>query len=536
MSSDHQEPFSLSAARALDERVWALLKSNDIRSAIRSCEQLNRQFPDFASGWHTASRLALQVHRPQLGLDAIDRALALQPERTLWLIQKGLCLAQLGQPDVLSDLINQLQCRETGTVYQQSALGMLLTQLGRREEALDCYRQAAALQPGESKHYYNMACLQRSLGEIEDAERNFDEALRLNPADYEACKIRSELRRQTAERNHVDSLRAMLDQGIDDVRGKVQVCYALAKELEDLGEWERSFYYLKMGSDARRSYMRYDVERDLGTMAAIRRTFDADRFGLASTGTDSREPIFVLGLPRTGTTLVERILGSHSQVYAAGELTNFATQMMHLVCAKAGHSKPQRDELVALSATLDFRRLGDSYVDSTRPFTGQTPHFVDKLPLNYLYIGLIHLALPEAKIINLHRHPLDTCYAIYKQLFVDAYPFSYDLDELGRYYIAYHRLMEHWNHVLPGVIHTINYESMVDDLEAESRRLLDYCGLDWESGCLRYYENRNAPTTASATQVRQPVYRSSVGKWRCYREQLGSLAVMLESAGISLAE
>ncbi|MGI9247933.1 MAG: sulfotransferase family protein, partial [Woeseiaceae bacterium] len=156
----------------------------------------------------------------------------------------------------------------------------------------------------------------------------------------------------------------------------------------------------------------------------------------------------------------------------------------------------------------------------------------DKLPLNYLYAGLIHLALPNAKIINLKRHPLDTCYAIYKQLFLDAYPFSYDLKELGQYYVAYHQLMEHWHTVLPGVVYTIEYEKLVSDFENETRKLLDHCDLDWQSECLRFYENREASTTASTVQVRQPVYQSSVGRWRNYEKQLQPVVDILADAGL----
>ena len=191
--------------------------------------------------------------------------------------------------------------------------------------------------------------------------------------------------------------------------------------------------------------------------------------------------------------------------------------------------------MVRSSAKLDFEQLGTTYLQSTRPFTGHTPRFIDKMPLNFLYVGLIHLALPKAKIINLQRYPMDTCYAVYKQLFVDAYPFSYDLKELAKYYAAYHHLMEHWNTVLPGVIHTIKYEDVVSDLEKETRRLLEYCGLEWQAQCLQFHENKEASTTASTAQIRMPVYQSSVGKWRNYREQLQPVVDILEQAGIPIS-
>ncbi|MDX1499910.1 MAG: sulfotransferase, partial [Woeseiaceae bacterium] len=332
------------------------------------------------------------------------------------------------------------------------------------------------------------------------------------------------------------ALEDLLAAAIDDPRGVAQVCYALAKELEDLGEYERSFARLSQGAAARRGLMRYDVARDIETMVAIEETFTAECLAAASAGSDNDEAIFVLGLPRTGTTLVERVLASHSDVHAAGELTNFAVELTRRARAGASGPPADRDALVRQSAELDFRALGDAYIASTRPFTGHTPRFVDKMPLNYLYLGLIRLALPKARIVHLRRHPLDTCYAIYKQLFVDAYPFSYDLEELGRYYAAYHRLMAHWERVLPDAFLTVDYEALVDDFEHEVRRLLEFCGLDWQAACLRFYENPEASTTASTVQVRQPVYRSSVGKWRHYRDQLAPLIAVLEAEGVPLGD
>ena len=521
-------------ARTLEERIRAQAEAGDTRAAIAACEQLNREYPDYAPGWHATSRLALQLNNPPIALNAIDRALAIEPKSTPWLLQKGLCLARLRRIPDLEATVATLAARDLQTAYEYSTLALLYTELGRRADAVHLYEQAARLHPDEPKHYYNLACLQRSLGDIEAAERNFDRTLELDPGDYEALKIRSELRTQTVDNNHVDGLEGLLHAGLTDPRGKTQVCFALAKELEDLGEYERSFRYLKQGADSRRSYMRYDVQRDIDTMASIRDVFSAELFSQAHDGHDSDEPIFVIGMPRTGTTLVERILSSHSDVFAAGELTNFAVEMMRLAGQAAGDRQVGRGELVSLTAGLDFAQLGKAYVDSTRPFTGHTRKFIDKLPLNFLYVGLIRLALPHAKIVSLVRHPLDTCYAIYKQLFVDAYPFSYDLVELARYYVAYDEMMQHWDTVLPGVIHKVTYESLVANFETEARRLVDYCGLNWQAQCLAFYENPEASLTASTVQVRKPVYSSSVGKWRHYREQLEPLANALRDAGIDV--
>jgi tetratricopeptide (TPR) repeat protein len=419
MAPSHDDSSNLTAARSLEDRVWRSLRDKDARKALAVCEQLNREHPGYASGWHTASQLALRLNNPVAALAAIDKALAIEPGNTDGLLQRALCTGKLGDTAALEPMVEELANRDLSTAYRHATLGMLYTQLERREEAVACYERAAALEPDRAKHYYNIAALQRSLGDIEQAETNFDRAIELDPADWEAIKVRSELRKQTPDDNHVETLQALLDKGIADPRGEVHVCYALAKELEDLGEWERSFGYLKRGADKRRSLMRYDVQRDIDTMAAIRETFTAELLAGSHAGSGNKEPIFIVGMPRTGTTLVERVLGSHSEVYSAGELGNFATVLMQQVRARVEGPPPPRDELVRLSASIDFAALGDAYVESTRPFTGGTPRFIDKLPLNFLYVGLIRLALPGAKIISVRRHPLDTCYAVYKQLFVE---------------------------------------------------------------------------------------------------------------------
>jgi tetratricopeptide (TPR) repeat protein len=534
MNPGQPKKFDFATAKSLEGRVWKSIGQKNLKQAIADCERLNRQCPDFAAGWHTASHLALKLNNPTMALTAIEKALSIEPDNTVWLLQKGLCLTKLGRMEDVDTVVEHLTSRQMKSAYECSSLAMLLTRLERREEAVKYYEKAAELKPEEAKHYYNIACLQRSLGDVDAAERNFDKTISLDPTDYEAWKIRSELRRQTPGDNHVDRLEQLLIDGIDDKRGKGHICYALAKELEDLGEAERSFHYLKLGADTRRSLMQYNIRRDLDTMESIRQTYGSDMFDGSIEGDSNSEAIFILGMPRTGTTLVERILSSHTDVFAAGELNDFAVQMMSLVKARVSDKSLSRDELVKLSTGIDFRKLGAAYVSSTRPFTGHTQRFIDKLPLNYLYVGLIHLALPNAKIINLKRHPLDTCYAIYKQLFLDAYPFSYDLKELGQYYVAYHRLMEHWHAVMPGVVHTVEYEELVTDIETESRRLIEFCELEWQPQCLKFYENKEASTTASTTQVRQPVYRSSVGKWRAYRAQLAPLIDLLEEAGIPL--
>lgn len=514
----------------LADLVTRYADADDVRRALETCQQLNRQFPDYAYGWYLASYMMKRVRHFADALKAVERALHLGYSDS-YQLHKAKCLFEAGDVAGALAAAEVLVEKRFSDPVLHNELGALLNMLGDHERSLVHYSRAIDLDPGIAEFHYNKAAVQRFLGDVAGAESGFDRTITLKPDEFEAYTARAQLRRQTRDRNHIVELRKVLASTRDST-GRIQLNYALAKELEDVGDYEGAFASLKQGADIKRRHMQYSIDNDLQIIEKICQVYGSELFDGRIEGCGSSDPVFILGMPRTGTTLVERILSSHSSVYSAGELNNFSLELIGLVKKTFGPSRASRLDFVAMTARLDFRALGEAYLNSVRPLRDGSPFFIDKLPFNYLYAGLIHLALPRAKIINLQRHPMDTCYAVYKQLFKDAYPFSYDLDELGRYYVAYHRLMQHWNEVMPGVIHTLSYEAIVADVESESRRLLAYCGLPWEEQCLRFYENARASTTASAVQVRQPVYDSSVGRWRHYARQLESLRVCLTGAGI----
>lgn len=522
----------MSQEKKLYNVVVNALKTGSFEQAIAACRHLNSHYPDFFDGWRIAGDLHQRLKKPEAGLIAADRALSIRPEDIDIQLQQVACLMSLERIEEARALLLRLSQRDIHCADTHDRIGLWLASMDLHEQALSQYQKAIALEPANAVLYYNAASAQRFLGLIEEAEKNLDLSLSLNELDYEAQLMRSSLRAQTDEFNHIDQLKRLLTDKDLPARGAVSVRYALAKELDDLGDCEQSFLNLKYGADERRRQMDYRVETDLDVMSAIKESYPSDMFARKILGDSSDEPIFIIGLPRTGTTLVERILGSHSAVFAAGELNNFAREMMRQVNGRNDAKSASRLTLVKKTTELDFSALGRAYLDSTRPMTGFTPKFIDKLPFNFLYAGLIHLALPNARIINLTRHPMAACYAIYKQLFRDAYPFSYDLEDLANYYVAYHQLLTHWHTVMPNVVYSVAYEDVVANTEGESRALIDYCGLEWEDRCLDFHENKQASTTASATQVRQPVYSSSVDKWRKYREHLRPLEVILNANGI----
>jgi len=281
----------------------------------------------------------------------------------------------------------------------------------------------------------------------------------------------------------------------------------------------------------RRHHLRYSLKVDLATVEWLRTAFPADTS--PSAGCASEEPIFIIGMPRTGSTLVDRILSSHSDVFGAGELSDLGAAVVSAVQRRLGRDA-QRQELIETSAKLDFTALGLDYLRRTRPRTGKTAHFTDKLPINYLYTGLIARALPNAPILHVTRDPVATCYGIFKVLFEQGYPFSYDLAELADYYIGYRRLMQHWHAALPGRVIDFSYEALVADPQGQTQSLLQALGLSWQSSCLQFDRNPAPVATASAAQVRRPIYSSAVSLWRNYEVQLQPLIARLKAAGIQL--
>ena len=552
--------------------VWDLINKQQAKAATAACEQLNRAYPKSDDGWFATSFLAFQLRNGPLALQTIEKALAIAPNNIRWVLHKAHILTVLGgqhaqyRKQALA-LVDGL-CENEAVLNSDDAnycveLAMVLNLLSCYQASAKFYQQAIDLTPQLSSTgsfrgqlYFNLASIKRYLGDIASAINHLDTAIELNPNDSEAYLLRSSLTKQTPESNHIPELRRLVTQLESQVAARqrhplslTQAYYALAKEQEDLQEFQHSFTSLQRGASLRRKHMKYDVQNELNTLQTIIKVYDKAFFEQAfvdhpmtgsSIASDKPTPIFILGLPRTGSTLIERIVSSHSDVHSCGELNHFAMQMMQLVKDNR-QDGATNEHVVPASAQIDFAKLGEAYINSvleseTLPDNtdGNTPrYFIDKLPLNSLYIGLIRLALPDAKIIHVKRHPLDTCYAIYKQLFTSGYPFSYDLAELAQYYIAHHELMEHWQAVLPDVMYQINYEDVVDDVYGQAQKLIAHCGLDWQNACASFEKNAAPSTTASASQVRQGIYKSSKYRWQRYQQQLEPVRNTLEKAGIS---
>ena len=473
--------------------------------------------------------VAAEQGRVTEGLALIRDAIAQDPADAEAHAQFGRWLSRLhrhAEAEAAAERALALAPREART---HDTVGVVLSRCGRHERAVASFERAVALDPGNAGFQFNLASSLKFLGSFDAAEAAYEACLAADPRHWRAHSAVSQLRRQTPQRNHLVRLQGLLDAGDLAMDAELHLRHALAKELEDLERFDEAFAQLVAGRSRKRAASGYEFARDAELFDTVVRIFP--RPLSPDTAEPATSPIFVVGLPRTGTTLVERILASHSQVASAGESQNFPM----LVKRAAGTRAPTAldPETLVRALDADLAAVGREYLERTRP-PGDEPRFVDKLPLNFFYLGHVARALPGARVVVLRRDPLDTVIASFRQLFATSMPYyqyAYDLRDIARYWLAFDALVSHWRRVLPGRLHEVAYEAVVADPEPSIAGLLEHCSLDWEPGCLAFDRAPGAVATASAVQVRQPLYTSSVGRWRRYAAQLAPAIEVLHEAG-----
>ena len=447
----------------------------------------------------------------------------------------AMILLRLGRAAEAEAVIESaVQCPPGGGDAYNSLAHVALA-LGRHERANVLYRRAAELGPKVSRHWYNLASSERSFGRLEQAEAACDRAIALDPREHRAYLLRSEVRVQTAAANHVEQLRRELARPDTDDRARVLLGYALGKELDDLGQYDEAFRCFALAAGARRRQLVYDVAGDERKVARIIEAFPRRGGPAAGAGIDSGRFMFIVGLPRSGTTLVERILTGLPGVRSNGETESFERALAAALSAGQGTVDQGALDVCARASTADWNAVAAAYA-RLADAGGAHGLIIEKLPLNYLYLGAIHRALPHARLVVVNRSPVDVCFAMYRTLFGDAYPFTYQFEDLARYYLVYSRLIAHWRDALGESLREVHYEELVDDPVRSGEALARSCGLEWRDSAVEVEKNSTVCLTQSAAQVRRPIYRSSAGSWRHYRTQLEPLIEALRVRGIGLAE
>ena len=451
--------------------------------------------PDYLAAWIDLSRAQLERLDLEAARASIERAAAMNPASAFVQLHHANVLARLGRHEEAVATYRRAAVLNPTGPAPWVGLGNTLKTIGRQGEAIAAYRQAAALRPEHSEAWWSLSNLK---------------TFRFTDREVEA------MQGQLAAESMAEETRA-------------QFSFALAKALEDRGEYARAFELYAEGNRLRRTLERYDPVQTELVNERIRAVFDAAFLARhAGAGDPDPAPIFVVGLPRSGSTLIEQILGSHSQVDATHELPEAGRLVRRI-------GRGRKDGLAYPEAVRDFdagdwAAFGRAYLDDTFKYRRDAPRFVDKMPNNFPTIGLLALALPNARFVNARRHPIDTCLSCFRQLFARGQPFTYDLAEIGEYYLEYEKMMAHWHAVLPGRVLDVQYEDVVADQPGQARRLLEFCGLPFEDACLRFWETERAIRTASSEQVRQPIYATSVGAWRNYERELAPLIEILRPA------
>ena len=481
-------------AQALNDRGNALQELKRFADAIASYDEVLRIKPTFAEALYNRGNALLRLERFEEALASYDKALAARP-----------------------DYVDALNNR-----------GNVLRELNCFEEALASYRKAATIKPDYAEALKNLGIVLKELGRVEEARWAAERAIQLAPRNASCYRLLGELLHydSAADSGIVAMQQLARDAASLSVGDQIELHFALAKAYEDIGRFQDAFDQLLEGNALKRSQIDYNEAATLGTLKHLQEVFTSELIeSRQDVGESSPIPVFIVGMPRSGTTLVEQILASHPQVFGAGELKYFSD----IVGERAKQSGVEEiAELISGMPGEQYRQVGASYLERIRTLAPQAARITDKMPSNYVYLGFIHLALPKAPIIHTVRDPVDTCISCFSKLFTEEQNYSYGLAELGRYYRGYQALMAHWHRVLPpGRILDVHYEDVVTDLERAARRIIAYCGLEWDRRCLTFHKTERPVRTASAMQVRRPVYMSSVGRRHQYEAFLAPLLAEL---------
>lgn len=492
--------------------------------------QILESNPASADAFALLAILAADHGNHTKAIELFDRALASNPDHAEALVYKARSLIALLRREEAVDAARIAARLSPEGAHTLDTLGVVLSRAGLHADAVPFYESAIRANPDPANFHYNLGAALQFIGEMDRARSAYEACLQRAPRDTRALSAIVQITRQTEEANEIARLEAAFGETSDDPEDALRIGHALAKAHEDLGHADEALDWLKRGKAAKWASLSYNPAEDARLFDTAMSLADQPP---SQPGHEEAAPIFIVGMPRTGTTLVDRILSGHSLVSSAGELADFGVSLKAL--AKTPSRYVLDTETLAAAARVDPAALGKMYMDRVQATLGLTGRFIDKLPLNAIYTPAILAALPNARIVCLRRHPADTVLSNYRQLFATRFPYynyAYDLEACARYFVGFDRMIRHFREALPPERFTeVHYENVVADIEGETRKLLDFCGLAFEPACVAFHENKAPVATASAAQVREPLYTRSLARWKRYEAGLAPALDILEAAG-----
>ena len=476
-------------------RLLALLASRNgaIDQAISMLLKCTELAPDYAMAWDNLGKMYRQKEDYFKSIKCLQKATELRPE---W-------------PQGWAGL---------GTVYTRASL---------HEEGIQAYLKSISLKDNQPRVHLSLGHVYKTIGLQEESIKSYKKTIELDPQNGEAYWSLANLKTYRFTNEEVsEMLQQLKNKDLPD-REKVHFQFSLGKSYEDEKKFKRSFDFYLRGNNLNRGRNTYDPKAIEAMVEREIKFFNNEFFKKRETwGVTNNDPIFIVGLPRSGSTLIEQILASHSDVEGTMELPNMLNIARKLGnTSREGSNYPEILDSISKSESVE---LGEQYIKETQRLRSKSPYFIDKMPNNFSHVGLINLILPNSKIIDARRNPMDTCFSCFKQLFARGQAFTYDLQEIGRYYVSYIRLMDHWQKVVPDKVYLVEYEKMISNQEEETKKLLKFCDLSFQENCLKFYENKRAVKTASSEQVRQPIYKRGINYWKNFEDSLVDLKVSLQ--------
>ena len=516
--------FELSTRHPELVEAVKLLRDGKLGKAEQIVRDLLKEYPTDVTAIRVLADIGIKVGHLQDASNLLERCLELAPDFHAARHSYSMVLMRLQKPEAALREVEKLLVHEPNNPNFLTVKGNILVRIGNHREAIEIYEKVLKDYPNQARAQMSYGHTLKTVGRLEEAIEAYRRCVRLSPEVGEAYWSLANLKTFHFDDTDIESMREQVTAEGGDANDQSHLAFALGKALEDRDEFDESFRFYKRGNAIRRIEHRHNPK--INVFEAVRQvrtfshTFLQERQGW---GCQAVDPIFIVGLPRAGSTLLEQILASHSQVEGTSELQDII--MISRKLGKKSRQSPagKYPECLAEMTAEQFQELGESYLQTTRIQRSNTPFFIDKMPNNFRHVGLIHLILPNAKIIDARRHPMGGCFSGFKQLFANGQTFTYGLEDIGKYYRDYMRLMDHWDAVLPGRVHRVQYEEMVSDTEVQIRALLEYCNLEFEEQCLRFYETDRAVRTPSSEQVRRPIYKDSAEQWRNYEAHLGPL-------------